>query len=53
MQLSYALVTEEDFPGGLACSGCHRPIAAGQPYSETVGGMLGDTPVVELVCVYC
>ena len=43
----------DDYPHGIRCMGCNRLLERGQPYTERLVSMAGDTPVVEIVCVYC
>lgn len=53
-EVTYPVVGEGDFPGGLRCPGpCDRVIEVGQPYRE-VPARLGDGIEVYVVtCVYC
>lgn len=46
---SFRVMTEVDFPHGLRCAMCHRPIRDGQPYRAIP--FTDDTDM--LICVYC
>jgi len=48
MNGTYALADED-----MLCLECDRPIMTGTPYAERLDGFAGDTPVVEIICVYC
>jgi RNase P subunit RPR2 len=47
--VKYPINIEED----IRCMKCHRLIENGQPYSQTLDSMMGDSSVVMLTCVYC
>lgn len=53
----FFVVTEEEFPDGLVCIRCKRPIGSGQPYNAVFTGFTGyeetNIPNEELICVYC
>jgi hypothetical protein len=52
--ISYPLVTQEAFPHGLCCAGCHREVELGEPYAERPEGVTADgVVVVSLVCLPC
>lgn len=50
---------DEDFANedgtvhGLRCFDCGAAFIEGQPISERLDSFMGDTPVVQLVCVGC
>jgi hypothetical protein len=53
--VTYPVVTDEAFPGQgvLRCGECARPLLVGYPYTTAPDGMVGDTPMETVVCVYC
>lgn len=53
--MTYRLVTDEEFPGEgvMRCTECGRDLPVGYPYSLSADGMVGDTPMEAVVCVYC
>jgi DNA-directed RNA polymerase subunit RPC12/RpoP len=55
MTASYPVVTDEAFPGEgvMRCTECGRELLVGYPYSTTPDGMVEDTPMSTVVCVYC
>lgn len=54
LTIAYPLVSAEEFPNGLRCPECRRPIDPGQPYKSRFDGMTSDAiPITELLCVYC
>lgn len=46
-------VRAADFPHGLRCGECKRLLNDGDPYAESLTGMIGEIPAVMLVCVPC
>jgi len=47
--LTFRLVTEENFPGGVQCTLCNREILPGQPFESRP-----ESANVEIItCVYC
>jgi hypothetical protein len=42
-----------EWPGGLSCMECRRPLFDGDRYVERLAGFMGDTPTAEIVCVPC
>lgn len=50
---SVACVAVGEFPDGLCCADCHRPIPPGRPYTSRPEGMSGGVPVETLVCAPC
>ena len=53
-EVSYPVVTEEDFPDGLCCIRCKRPLESGQPYTMNFDGFTEDGMTMEeICCVYC
>lgn len=53
-ELSFPVVTEQNFPWGLRCGLCHRIIEVGKPFQAYEESMYenGDTWAM-LLCVYC
>lgn len=47
------VVRTEDWPFGLRCMDCDTDLPEGHTFSERPVGMVGDTPVTEVVCVRC
>jgi hypothetical protein len=46
-------VRAEDWPCGLRCGDCRRPLEHGDRYAERLTGMAGEFPVVVIVCCPC
>jgi hypothetical protein len=46
-------VRAADWPHGLRCGECARPLEDGHAYSEKLTGMAGEIPVVMIVCRPC
>lgn len=53
VEVPFPVMTDAGFPHGLRCAECHRLIGVGQPYREDLEGMVGDSPLTVLRCVYC
>lgn len=60
--IEYRVMTDEQFPDGLACPACKRTITAGQPFTSRVSSTSEfpklpnrgkPLPVRVLTCVYC
>ena len=47
------IVRAEDWPYGLRCGECSRVLEDGDSYAESLTGMIGDTPMVKIVCCLC
>jgi len=48
------LVEAEDWPHGLRCAECHRPLQEGGRYSERLDALNADgIPIVLIVCLGC
>ena len=49
------LYQKEDDPGGhgLSCMDCNRVIEYGEEIAERLSGMVGDIPMVEIICGDC
>jgi RNase P subunit RPR2 len=47
------IVRAEDWPHGLRCGECSRPLADGDRYSERLIAMAGEVPIVRIVCTSC
>ena len=48
------IVDPDEWPYGLQCIDCKRPLTEGMPYSERLEAVCADsTIVVEIVCVPC
>lgn len=50
---SQRIVRSKEWAGGLRCMDCHTALNDGDAYSERLSSLLGDTPMVEIVCVPC
>lgn len=46
-------VRAEEWPHGLRCMDCDRPLRDGDRYTKRVDSMIGDAVVTEIVCVPC
>jgi hypothetical protein len=51
--ISWRRVTEEEFPHGLRCSSCGLDINPGGYYTSVPEGMIGSSPVEDLICALC
>ena len=47
------IVRAEEWPYGLRCGECARVLDDGDRYAERLMGMVGDTPMVKIVCCPC
>jgi hypothetical protein len=47
------VVAEEDWPHGLRCMDCDRPLRGGDKYMERLAGFDTGAPVTEAVCLNC
>lgn len=47
------LVRDEDWPHGLRCGECSRLLEDGDRYAERLMEMVGDTPLLKIVCIPC
>lgn len=54
---SFPLASDEAFPPAsgddLRCGECRRAIPNGYPYIAVPDGMVEETPMQMIVCVYC
>ena len=49
----HLIASTQRFPHGVRCRACGRPLAPGDRYTESLTGMVGQVPVVKVVCVPC
>ena len=47
------IVRAADWPHGLRCGECSRPLKDGDRYAERLTGMVDDVPAVMIVCCPC
>jgi len=47
------MVRAEDWPYGLRCGECSHPLEDGDRYAERLTGMVGEVPIVKIVCCPC
>jgi hypothetical protein len=51
--LAGLVVRGSDWPHGLRCMECDRVLPDGSIYGEQLVGLVGETPVTEVVCADC
>lgn len=44
---------DEEWEDGLRCADCSRLLVEGDRYSERLDGLMGDIPIVVIVCITC
>ncbi|HUZ56030.1 MAG TPA: hypothetical protein VMU94_26330 [Streptosporangiaceae bacterium] len=47
------IVRAEEWPWGLRCGQCSRPLEDGDPYAERLTGMVSEFPAYMIVCCPC
>ena len=47
------LFSIEDAPEGAICEDCPKPLNTYNKYGERPYGMIGDIPIVDLLCLDC
>jgi RNase P subunit RPR2 len=51
--VTYGVVAPVDIERGAVCMDCGTPFRPGDRYATRLAGMIGETPVTEVICLAC